>query len=155
MKDLPLRKPSPNDELVARVAILEREVQRLSRLLDMRGSSTPLPTPAPPVGLLSASGGHSRRPGLQESFRTYTAEVPYGVPAGSRLMRAVAEAHGASPMTAARQVKEGKLQAFTRQRPNRPEHTETWLTPEQIAPAVRVWRESGNAFHPCPDCPHE
>jgi hypothetical protein len=74
VEDLPPHKPLPNDELATRVAVLERAVQRLTQLVEaLVGARTLPPVAQPSESPLSASGGHSRSPRLQETFSTHAA----------------------------------------------------------------------------------
>lgn len=141
-QDLLAGQPPQEHELAARVLQLEQAFARLTRLVEaLTGTRTPLPAPAPAVGLLSASGGHS--------------DAPPGVPAGARRMKEITDLHQISHATAKRSIQQGIVAAFTRPQPGRPGYLEYWLLPSQIAPALRIWQDRGIAFTPCPDCPHE
>jgi excisionase family DNA binding protein len=141
-KDLPPHKPSPTGELLARVEALERAVQRLTYAVEaLTGARTLPPVTQPSESPLTASGGHS--------------DAPPGVPAGARRMKEITDLHGISHATAKRAIQQGIVAAFTRPQPGRPGYVEYWLTPEQIAPALRIWQSRGVMFSPCPDCPHE
>jgi hypothetical protein len=73
--------------------------------------------------------------------------VPAEVPDGSLLFADFAEKYGVPRATFSHHIKVGikgdMVASMKRSKPNRPEHTEYWLTPDQQRAALAYWERHG------------
>jgi hypothetical protein len=143
-----LRREREQDEtptilhLVARIAELERKYSELEQRYAELVAGIAEKAEKQPV---TRTARVNRVP--QKHVTETSESVPADIPNGSMLFADFAEKYGVPRATFSHHIKVGikgeMVASIKRAKPNRPEHTEYWLTPDQQRAALAYWDRHG------------
>jgi hypothetical protein len=143
-----LRREREQDEtptilhLVARIAELERKYSELEQRYAELVAGIAEKAEKQPV---TRTARVDRVP--QKRVTEISESVPADIPDGSMLFADFAEKYGVPRATFSHHIKVGikgdMVASIKRAKPNRPEHTEYWLTPDQQRAALAYWDRHG------------